>query len=127
MIYSSPLKPLLVALNSAITSLGYIPVDTDVFPRVVVDQLEMRDTNVTKDSVAWEFTFILDIITKEVSQLPSIEILEKVRRAINKETIQLQDYTVQTLEPESLTTLSEPEDSIWRQIQRYRVLITKNK
>lgn len=118
-----PLRPLWQALALKIHSLG-INDPAREFPRVLIDQLELRSTPIDKDTETIEATFLIDVVTKSDSPLESIEILEQVQELITIENFKVNGQMVQSLKAEALTPLCEVEDGVWRQLQRYRIILT---
>lgn len=121
----TPLRQLMQALAKAIHELGVNDPQVE-FPRVLLDQFELRKTQITKDAETYEVTFLVDVVTKSDSPIESLDILELVQLCVVEDRITVDGYTVQELQTEALTPLNEVEGGIWRQLQRYRIKLTKN-
>lgn len=121
-----PLRPLWQAIASQIDSLGINQPERQ-FPFVMIDQLEMQDTFETKDTEACEATFVVDVITSGDSPDESIDIIERVRETLTEERITVDGFTVDRLTPEALTPIHDAEEGVWRQVQRYRIVLLTEK
>lgn len=121
-----PLKPLWQAIASQIDSLGINQPERQ-FPFVMIDQLEMQDAFETKDTEAYEATFFVDVITSGDSPDESLGIIEQVRETLTEDRLTVDGFTVDRLTPEALTPIHDTEEGVWRQVQRYRIVLLTEK
>lgn len=118
------------AIASELARLGY---ETDGIPSpgkpiVDIDQMSLSNEFIVKGDDDYNVTFILDVQTREQSQVRAYEIIERIRSDLN---IKVDGFTIQN--PESIfeECLSAQEvdeqGELQREIQRCRILLTKNK
>lgn len=122
---NSPIGPLWEALAANIASLGINKTDVE-FPYIMLDQLELRSVPGEKDSDTYEATFLTDIITRSDSPSESLKVLDSVLGVMTEDNLCVAGYMVQFFEPETTTPLREIENGIWRQLQRFRLRLTRN-
>lgn len=118
------MKYLQIALLKMLNDLGCKTGGGDVFPRVEISSIDMSEG---ADKAPYDFvvTFILDIITKSVSQLESLDILENIRA--NFISLEVEHFYTDGLVPENCSQITETTDTefIHRQVQRYRIYLTQ--
>ena len=121
----TPLSNLWKALASAVSGLGINDPDKE-FPYILIDQLELTDSFVSKDAKSYEATFVIDVVTSSDSPEESIGIIESVREVIAEGVLQVEGFIVDSLKAEALTPIHDMEEGVWRQVQRYRIVLLTN-
>ena len=113
-----PIKYLQIALVALIKDAGYDTDGFDVFPRVEVSGVEKGDRD-------YNCTFLLDVITKSDSPMLSLNILENLRNKLDE--LEVDFFYKDGLIPETCTQAIELTDTetIYRQLQRFRILLTQ--
>ncbi|GAB0475195.1 hypothetical protein [Alistipes indistinctus] len=119
-----PIKYLQIALVALIKDAGYDTDGFDVFPRVEVSGVEMEE-GAEKGYRDYNCTFLLDVITKSDSPMLSLNILENLRNKLDE--LEVDFFYKDGLIPETCTQAIELTDTetIYRQLQRFRIHLTQ--
>lgn len=124
-----PKKEIHKVVASEIARLGY---ETDGPPLpgrpvVNIDQMSVNNEFIVKGDDDYNITFILDIQTREQSQAQAYEVAEQLRQQLE---LNIAGYTLQNPDSifEDCISSEEVDDQgeLQREIQRVRLLLTKN-
>lgn len=125
-----PKKEIHKAVAAELARIGY---ETDGFPLpgqpvVDIDQMSVNSEFTVKGEDDYNVTFILDIQTREQSQEQAYDVMARIKSEMS---LNIEGYTIQNPDSiyEECLSIQEVDEQgeLQREIQRVRLLLTKNK